>query len=300
MRKVLFAPTHPNGDGSMADINREQNADLLRRLLECPFELTVRYIGTLEQNALWEADGVTYVNGGLTAQTAEIDVTDVVVAAEGTFPTLGARPRRPDGHIRAAGRRQHRPARASSSLRSAAATATRTTSDTRSRPTTARSRRSSERPPQRGAGRALEAPLGRQAVQPAAFVALIERIALAGPDPVRIDPTKRFTTLAFADEVLERPELLAQYTASVGPHDDASLVLWTPGAGPELLLEMAQSAIDASGVDPDTLPDILVAPMAGSPAAERALAERADAVLGDWPRFGPLAALPSFAEAFVT
>ena len=47
-----------------------------------------RHVGTLEQIGLWEADGVEFVNGHLRAQTAEIDVTDAVVAGEGTFPTL--------------------------------------------------------------------------------------------------------------------------------------------------------------------------------------------------------------------
>ena len=36
VRRVVFAPTHPNADGSMAEKNRENNADLYRRLLECP------------------------------------------------------------------------------------------------------------------------------------------------------------------------------------------------------------------------------------------------------------------------
>jgi hypothetical protein len=85
----------------------------------------------------------------------------------------------------------------------------------------------------------------------------------------------------------------------VRPEDDASLVLWAPGVGPEALLELAQAAIDAAGVDPDALPDILLAPLAGSPRAERALAERAAAVLSEWPRTGPLGALPRFADAFV-
>jgi hypothetical protein len=283
----------------MADINRDQNIDLFRRLLETPFELTVRHIGTLEQNGLWEAEGVTYVNGRLTAQTAEIDVNDVVVAADGTFPTLALargvptvmygqlagdsiglpgeqlsfqrRRDRYEDYVRYPFAADHGPLE--EIIRAAAV---------------------SEAPIAHWKRRWVGKPFN-----PAAFVALIERIALAGPDPVRVDPTKRFTTLALADEVLERPELLAEYTAAVGPDDDASLVLWTPGVGAELLLEMAQGAIDASGVDQDALPDILLAPMAGSPAAERVLAERADAILGDWPCYGPLGELPRFAPALV-
>ena len=58
------------------------------RLLEGPWHLTVRHIGTLEQNGLWHADGVDYVQRRLQMSTAEIDAADVVVAGDGTFPTL--------------------------------------------------------------------------------------------------------------------------------------------------------------------------------------------------------------------
>ena len=299
VRRVLFAPTHPNGDGSMSEGPRRQNADVFRRLLECPFELTVRYIGTLEQNGLWEVPGVNFVNGRLTAQTAEIDATDAVIAGEGTFPTLAiargvpmvmygllagdgiglpgetlVMPRNMDrykDYIRYPFNAEDGPLEE-----------------------TVRAAARSEAPILAWKRRFVGKPFDTRA-----FIALIERLVRSGPAPVQIDPTKRFTTVAFADELLERPELLAAYTATVGAEDDASLVLWAPGVGADLLLEMAQAAIDASGVDPDALPDILLAPMAGSPAADRALADRADAVLSEWPRTGRLGTLPRFADAFV-
>ena len=109
-----------------------------------------------------------------------------------------------------------------------------------------------------------------------------------------VDETRRFTTLALADELAEHPEQLRDYVAAVRPQDDASLVLWAPGlAGPQLL-ELAEAAIDRAGVDADALPDVLLAPLAGGPATTAALADRADAVLSDWPEVGPIGALPRF------
>ena len=88
VQRVVFAPTHPNGDGSMTDYQRELNSTVFRQLLECPFELTVRFIGTLEQNGLWKAKNVKFVDGRRSPQFAEMDGADAVVAGDGTFPTL--------------------------------------------------------------------------------------------------------------------------------------------------------------------------------------------------------------------
>src|SRR4051794_32117422 len=88
VKQVLFAPTHPNGGGSMTSLQREQNTDVFRRLLDTPFEITVRHLGTLEHNGLWKAPGVKYIQGSPVPAVEDIDRTDVVVAADGTFPTL--------------------------------------------------------------------------------------------------------------------------------------------------------------------------------------------------------------------
>src|SRR4051812_14044848 len=88
VRNVLFAPMHPNGDGTLRDMMQEANAETFARLLERDWHVTVRHIGPLEQNALWHAEGVTFVEGGFTPATEQIDAADVVVAADGTFPSL--------------------------------------------------------------------------------------------------------------------------------------------------------------------------------------------------------------------
>ena len=53
VRKIMFAPIHPNGNGYLHQVDKDLNRRTLERLVEyCKandVELTVRYIGTLEQ-----------------------------------------------------------------------------------------------------------------------------------------------------------------------------------------------------------------------------------------------------------
>jgi hypothetical protein len=290
----VFAPTHPNADGSMAEPNRRRNTEVFEQLLPGPWRLTVRHIGTLEENGLRKAEGVEFVNGRLHAETAEIDVADAVVAADGTFPALAVARGVPTvvygqaagssiglpGEKLVAPRRGHRYLEyirypfdvADGPLEETLATAA-----------------------------ASEAPIADwkrrfigKAFDERAFVALIERIAGGPQTPAHVDPTRRFTTLAFADELVERPELLATYTSRFTLEDDASLVLWAPGVDANALLALAEAAIEASGIDADRLPDMLLAPLPGSPEVDALLARRADAVLSQWPRVGRIGKLPRF------
>ena len=64
------------------------------------------------------------------------------------------------------------------------------------------------------------------------FVELVERIVRGEQPPPAIDDTRRFTTVALADELLERPELLRTYTERFKPGDDATLIVWAPGWTP--------------------------------------------------------------------
>ena len=292
VQHVCFAPTHPNADGSMAESRRALNSEVYARLLEGPWRLTVRHIGTLEQNGLWEADGVEFVNGRLQAETAEIDVVDAVVAGDGTFPTLAI-------------------ARGVPTVMYGQATLALGLPD------------EELIPPQRAdlymdyirypfdfadgpleeivhAAARSEAPIvdwkRRFVGEPfdaRAAVAIIEQI-VNGPAPLHVDESRRFTTLGLVDEMLERPELLRAYTEAFGPEDDATLILWAPGVGGPALLDMAERAIEAAGIDGDALPDILLTPLPGSPEAELQLAERADALLSEWPSISRIGELPKF------
>ena len=293
VKTVLFAPTHPNGDGSMTSYQRDMNSDVFRQLLATPFTITVRHIGTLEQNGLWLEDGVDYVRGTLTPAVTQIDATDAVVAADGTFPTLAVARGVPtvvygQGVVALGvpGEEPIVPNRlhlykdysrfpfdvADGDLETLVRTAALSEA-----PVAAWKRRF----------------IGKK-FQPLEFVKLFERLVIGGPTPATIDPTRAVTTLAFADELVERPDLLRAYAESYGPGDDASLVLWTPAASAAELLEQAETAIEAAGLDGDKLPDILLAPLPGSPAVDLELSRRADALLSDWPAAGRIGALPRF------
>lgn len=87
-KNVVFAPIHLNGDGSILDYRREKNAEVFRALLDGGWDLTVRWIGDLEATGLYWHPGVRYVQGAMDLSTAEIDGADVVVAGNGTYPTL--------------------------------------------------------------------------------------------------------------------------------------------------------------------------------------------------------------------
>lgn len=296
VQHVVFGPTHPAADGSMMDIRRELNSKVFAELLKGPWKLTVRYIGTLAQNGLWEAEGVTFVNGHGHAELTEIDTADVVVAGDGTFPTLAIargvptvvygqatlawgfpdekptklrRPERYRDYIRYPFDFEDGPL--DEVIQAAAA---------------------DEAPIADWKRRFLGEPFN-------AFAAaeIIERIALHGPAPVRIDSTRSSTTLAFADELIERPDLLRTYVERVAPEDDATLMLWAPGASGPALLAMAEQAIATAGLDANALPDILLPPLPGSPQADLRLAERADALLSEWPSAGRIGALPRFSGA---
>ena len=286
VRKVLFAPLHPSGFGTIADEYRQANAETYARLLEGPWDLTVRHLGTLEQNGLWHADGVKFVQGTMDNGYGEIDIADAVVAGEGTFPSLaiargvptviyaqtlpatyGVPGEQSVPLLRADRYRDYvrfpfdvADGRLDEVLHAAAR---------------------SEEPIADWKRRFIGEPFDAQR-----FVALMERMVLEPAAAPVIDETRAFTVAAFADELLERPTLLADFVNSFGPDDDATLVVWGPGLEGDALLDTVQRAMHAAGIDEDRLPDVLLLPLPGTPAVDRALAERADALLSEWPAAG--------------
>ena len=300
VRRVLFAPTHPSGHGTLVDFHREHNAETYAKLLDGPWELTVRHLGTLEQNGLWPADGVTFVQGSMDLAYGEIDAADVVVAGEGTFPHISIARGVPtvfyaQGHPPMYGEPDEQPIPLRHPERYL---------DFLRYPFDAADGPLDEI---LHAAAGSELPIADwkrrfvgEAFDPAAFVRAgrAHRARAADPAPV-IEETGALTVLAFADEVLERPGLLADYARRIGPGDDATLILWGPGLEPEPLLEMAQAAAVAAGLDADRLPDVLVLPLPGTPEVDRALAARAGALLSEWPAAGEVGRLPRFTEALV-
>ncbi len=294
VRRVLFAPTHPSGYGTLVDWHRDSNAETYRRLLEGPWELTVRHLGTLEQNGLWPADGVKLVQGSMDLGYGEIDATDVVVAGDGTFPHLSVARGVPtvvyaQGYPAMYGTPGEQP---TSLLRPERyRDYLRYPFDAGDGPLDEilHAAARSEDPIAQWKRRFVGAPF-----DPDAFVSLIERTVLEDPVPPQIDATRAFTVVGFADEVLERPELLAAFAASFGPDDDASLILWGPGVDAPALLATVERAVAAAGLDESMLPDVLLLPLPGTPAVDACLAGRADALLSEWPAAGRVGELPRY------
>ena len=129
---------------------------------------------------------------------------------------------------------------------------------------------------------------------PRAFASLFERHRLQGHPPVQLDPTRSFTTLAFADELAEHPELLRTYAETFTPGDDASLLLWAPGRRRPGAAALAETAIGRAGLDGDSSRTSCWPRTPGSPEADLRLSERADAVLSEWPSIGRIGELPRF------
>lgn len=80
--KVLFAPVHPVlGHKFMFPEDLELNRRTYERLLEIDeIDLTVRHIGGLEYNGLWEAEGVRIFQGKTDNTFDDIDNADLVIA----------------------------------------------------------------------------------------------------------------------------------------------------------------------------------------------------------------------------
>ncbi len=94
-----------------------------------------------------------------------------------------------------------------------------------------------------------------------------------------IADARAFATVALADELVGRPELLSAYVDAFDFSDDVTLVIYAPGGDTQEVLERLQAAIAENGIDdgPDS-PDLLVY---AAPAAtgDPAVAATADAVL---------------------
>ena len=294
VRSVLFAPLHPSGYGTLVDEYRQANAEAYARLLKGPWDLTVRHLGTREQNGLWHADGVNFVQGNMDNGYAEIDAADAVVAGEGTFPSLAIARGVPTVYYSqtmpaayGVPDEQTVPLRRADRYRDYV----RYPFDVADGPLdeVIHAAARSEAPIADWKRRFIGEPFDAQR-----FVALMERMVLEPPAPSAIDATRDLTVAAFADELLERPALLADFADRFGPDDDATLVVWGPGVEGDALLETVQQAVLAAGIDDERLPDVLLLPLPGTPAVDRALAARADALLSKWPAAGLVGELPRF------
>ncbi len=294
VKRVVFAPIHPVGQGYMVQEYRDQNTEVFEQLVKGPWQLIVRHVGTLEMNGLRKVDGVEYVQGHGRKESAELNRADAVVAGNGTFPTLAIA--------------QGIPTVLYSQVTAALGLVGEDLPTLR-RPELYRDYIYYPFDALEGgpldevvhAAAASEDPIKTwkrrfigEEFDAFKFVELAERIVRGQQPPPAIEPTHAFTTVAFADELLERPELVREYTDRFKPGADATLIIWGTGLDADRTLALAEGAIAAAGVDEDALPDILLLPLPGSPAADALLAERASARLSDWPAAGKLGAVPRF------
>ena len=299
VRRVLFAPLHPGGSGdSPIEAYCEANSAIFERLLTAPWHLTVRLIGTPEHNGLWRADGVKFVPGGVDRGLNDIHEADAVVAGAGTFPALAIARGVPTviyshGEQVMYGLPGELPTRPLRPDRYAEYIRYPFDPDDGPLDEVVHAAARSEDPIVTWKRRFIGEPFDQ-----AAAVAVVERTVRDLPGRPTVD-SRRFSVVAFADELLERPELLARYAECFAAEDDATLVLWGPGLDEARVLSMAGDAARAAELDRRRLPHIVALAHADTLEADRYLAGCSHALLSEWPRLGRIAELPRYGAAHV-
>lgn len=82
VKRILFAPIHPNSNGFLGRLDKELNLQTLKKLLplmEGDVSVKVRYLHDLKQNGLWRAGGVEYMEGQADLSYRQVDEADLVV-----------------------------------------------------------------------------------------------------------------------------------------------------------------------------------------------------------------------------
>ena len=116
--------------------------------------------------------------------------------------------------------------------------------------------------------------------------------------PVERPEVRSFATVALAEELMQRPDLLEAYAGMFGEDDDATLVIFDRGGDGESLVERLQPLLAAQGLDREGGPDMLAYP-APAGLGDSVLAACAHAVLSYEAPAGPLAGLPRFDDASI-
>jgi hypothetical protein len=287
-RRVLFAPMHPlHHDGSLPDKCKAQNRRIYEDLLGLDVELTVRHFLDFEANGLYPVDGVISSPSDLGTATDDIDAADVVIGV-GTLAALAVARGVPTitfdqgddtFHIKADGSVVH-PEREhlyADLMRYPIDTADGPLADLI--PYAARS----DEPIRRWRDLFIGEPFN-----PTAFSALVEKLSR---DPLVESELRERVVVAFADELAERPELLARYSEFVAPESPVTLVVYAPDTEAEDVVEPLERALAAARLDDSNMPDLLLSAMERTEVYERAIARRASALLSDRDVPGPLGTL---------
>jgi glycosyltransferase involved in cell wall biosynthesis len=114
-----------------------------------------------------------------------------------------------------------------------------------------------------------------------------------------IESARTVAVLAFADELVEQPELLRAYGERFGPDDDVTLVIYSPGADPGVLEPKLLAAAAAAGLDGEATADVLAMPLGRRVEDDRLLAASVDAALSERTPEWAFGALPRFGDSDV-
>ena len=114
------------------------------------------------------------------------------------------------------------------------------------------------------------------------------------PKPVRLEGARGYAVLAFADELAANPLLLGDYAATVGPEDDATLVVYAPDGDPAALEPQLLDALAAAGVAEERCPDLLALVTPRERNAEAGLARAVHAIHTEREQRAPFHRLPRF------
>ena len=91
-------------------------------------------------------------------------------------------------------------------------------------------------------------------------------------------PSRLFTVLAFADELLACPELITAYSLELGSQQDTRLVIYAPDWDPRELESRLLPEITRVGLDGDDVPEVVAIAVERSDLAEIDIASEADCV----------------------
>ena len=293
-RRVLFAPEHPLPSGYLRPEHADRNRAVFEALRALPdIELTVRHVGPIELNGLYPVDGVEFTPAEPATMEPQIDAADVVVAV-GTFfalsvargaPTITFDQREVPENDNADGTRWTPSSfdrwgdYASYPIDFADGPIDELVSKAAA----------SDEPIRAWRDLFIGGPF-----DPIAFASLFEELCRDAVDEAEV---RERVVVAYAGEIVRRPDLLARYARSLGDaRHRTTLVLYAPDADPNGIVPELQAAIGATGLDEAELPDMLLTALPRHEVHERALARRASAVLTEHDVDGPLADLPAVIE----
>jgi glycosyltransferase involved in cell wall biosynthesis len=132
------------------------------------------------------------------------------------------------------------------------------------------------------------------AAQLAQSAGTLSRVAAVAPAQ-RLDGARSRAVLAFADELVDDPSLLAGWSSTFTGADDVTLVIYAPGWSPEDAGARLGEIVEAAGLDAEDAADLMAVATAATPGLDAQLAAGCTAILTARPVRAPFSALPAVA-----